>query len=90
MVRLFKRSSESRGTCPGTMVFVGEKKMEKARIEVMDYDPTDFREWKEATIEDCAALKDTPAVSWINVIGISDLQVVDQIGKVFDLHPLIM
>jgi len=64
--------------------------MEKSKLEVLDYDSTDFREWSEPIPENCSALRETPTVSWINVMGLSDLGVVERIGKAFDLHPLVM
>ena len=38
MLQLFKRGSEKAGLPPGSLVHVGEKKIEKTRITVIDYD----------------------------------------------------
>ncbi len=84
-----KRSSKA-GLPPGTLVHVGEKKVETVRITFIDYDEQSFEEKQAKKIEECLKLKETPTVSWINVDGIHDIEVIEKLGKGFDLHPLIL
>ncbi len=39
-------------------------------------------------IEDSFPYKDTPPVTWINVDGLHDLDIIDKIGRHFGIHPL--
>ncbi|MBM3296883.1 MAG: magnesium and cobalt transport protein CorA, partial [Candidatus Aminicenantes bacterium] len=39
MARMMKRRSRKAGLPPGALVHVGEKKVERVRIKVMDYSP---------------------------------------------------
>ena len=38
MSRLIKKHSKTRGLKPGTVVFVGDQKVEKTRIRMTDFD----------------------------------------------------
>ena len=90
MSRLIKNHSKSKGLQPGTIVFVGEKKVEKTRIRIIDYDAANLEEKEVSSIEDCFPFKDSPTITWINIDGLHDVELIDGIGKHFDLHPLIL
>ena len=88
--RLIKRQSKTAGLPPGTLVHVGERKTEKVRITFMDYDEHDFQEKQVSNIEDCFPFKDTPTVTWINIDGLHNTEIIEKLGKKFELHPLIL
>jgi magnesium transporter len=90
MVRRRKKGSETAGLPPGTLVHVGEQKMERARITLIDYDQQGYRERELQTVEESFPYKDTPTVTWINVDGIHQVDVVEKLGAYFDLHPLLL
>jgi magnesium transporter len=90
MVKFIKRRLKKIGLPPGTPVFVGEKKIEKAKITIIDYDEKQFQEKEAETIEECFPFKDTPTVTWINVDGVHQLDIIEKIGSHFELHPLIL
>jgi len=90
MQRLIKRASNKAGLPPGTLVHIGERKAEETKITIIDYDETQFQEKKVKTIEECFPFKDTPTVSWINIDGIHEVDVIEKLGRHFDLHPLIL
>jgi magnesium transporter len=75
MPRLIKKRSRKAGLPPGTLVHIGEQKAEEVRITVVDYDETHFQEKEIRTVEECFPFKDKPAVSWINVDGIHQVEV---------------
>lgn len=85
-----KKRSKKAGLPPGSLVHVGEKKTEKVRITLMDYDEKQFQEKEVATVEECFPFKDTLTVSWINFDGIHDEAVIEKIGTHFGVHPLIL
>jgi len=85
-----QRRSKKAGLPPGTLVHVGEKKVESVRITLMDYDEQHFEEKQLDTIEQCFPFKQTPTVTWINIDGLHEVEVFEKLGKVFDLHPLIL
>jgi len=86
----FRKRSEKRGLPPGTLVHIGERKAEKVRITIIDYDETQFQEKEVETIEECFPFKDTQTVTWINIEGLHQLEIIDKIGKHFTIHPLVL
>ena len=85
-----KRISRKAGLPPGTLVHIGEKKVENTRITYIDYDEQNFQEKQASNIEECFPLKETPTVSWINVDGLHEVQLIGKLGERFDLHPLLL
>ena len=90
MSKFIKRSSSARGLPPGALVHIGEKKTEKVRISLIDYNEKTLQEKEITTVEDCFPFKDKPTVTWINVDGIHQIEVIEKLGKRFDIHPLVL
>src|SRR4030066_133321 len=89
MRRLIRKRSEKAGLPPGTLVYVGEKKVEKVKITIMDYDETQITEKEAANIEECFPFKDKPTVTWINIDGLHEVDIIEKLGNYFGLHPLL-
>ena len=90
MLKFIKKRSKKIGLPPGTMVYVGEKKVEKIHISVLDYDHDNCETRDLETIEEVFPYMDTPTVSWININGLHEVEVLEKIGSHFKIHPLVM
>ncbi|MBN2687743.1 MAG: magnesium/cobalt transporter CorA [Deltaproteobacteria bacterium] len=90
MARLFRRTSEKAGLAPGSLIHVGEKRVEKTKITIIDYDQAAFGEKEVATVAECFPFKETSTVTWINIDGLHEVDVIEKIGKHFNIHPLIL
>ena len=90
MAKLIKRRSRKAGLPPGTLVHIGEKKTEVPKINVMDYDEAHFQEKEIETIEECFIFKDKPTVTWINVDGLHQVEILEKLGECYGLHPLVL
>jgi magnesium transporter len=88
--KLIKRRLKKAGAPPGILVYVGEKKVEKVRISYIDYDEQNFQEKQISNIEECFPFKTTPTVTWINIDGLHEVEIIEKLGKQFELHPLIL
>jgi magnesium transporter len=84
-----KRSKKT-GLPPGSLVHIGERKVEKTRITVIDYDGDNVFEKEVETVEECFRFRETSTVTWINVDGVHDSEIVEKLGSHFGLHPLIL
>jgi magnesium transporter len=73
---------------PGSLVHIGEKKQEKVRITVMDYEGDRFAEQAPECVETVFPLRDAPTTSWINIDGLHDIRVIENLGHHFLVHPL--
>ena len=90
MRKFIKKTSHKAGLPPGALVHVGTQKIEKAKITVIDYDEGTIEEKALETIEGCFSYKDTSTVTWINIDGVHQIDIIEKIGKHFNLHPLVL
>jgi magnesium transporter len=90
MTKLFKKTSNKIGMAPGSLVHIGEKKIEQTRIEIIDYDEKHLRQQEVETIEECFPFRDEPTVTWINIDGLHEVEIIEKIGNHFDIHPLVL
>ena len=90
MPRQIKRRSKKSGLPPGTLVHIGEKKAETSKITIMDYDETHSQEKEIKKIEECFIFKDKPTVTWMNVDGLHQVEILEKLGECYGLHPLVL
>ncbi|MCE9597731.1 MAG: magnesium/cobalt transporter CorA [Spirochaetia bacterium] len=90
MARLYRRTlREKKGAPPGTLVYTGEVNV-KTHITVCEYDEHKAVESEITDPRDFQIYKDDPAVSWINVSGLGQVELVGRMGDCFGLHPLVL
>jgi magnesium transporter len=75
---------------PGTLVHVGEQKIDQARISLFNYDEDRLEEKELKRIEESFTYKDTPPVTWINIDGLHDVKLIEKVGTRFEMHVLTM
>ena len=90
MAKRTKKRLKKSGLPPGTLVYVGEQKVETVKISYLDYDEQNFQEKQVSNIEECFPFKTTPTVTWINIDGLHDVEIIERLGRQFELHPLIL
>lgn len=83
-------SSRKAGLSPGALVYIGDKKDEKVKISIIDYNLEQLEEKVAKSIEECFPFKEKPTSTWINIDGIHKPEIIEKIGKYFDIHPLIL
>jgi magnesium transporter len=90
MIRFITKRSKKVGLLPGTLIHIGEEKVEKTRITIIDYDEAQMQEKEAKNIEECFSFKETATVTWINIDGIHEVEVIEKIGTHFGIHPLLL
>ena len=88
MKPFIKETSKKSGMSPGTLVHIGEKKVDQTRISFFDYDSDVCSEKMPAAIEEVLPLKDAATTSWINIDGVHDSDIIQNIGEHFNIHAL--
>jgi magnesium transporter len=88
MDRILRSPSRKAGLPPGTPVHVGEQKAETVQVVVTEYDRESYHTLTLAHPEECAAYRDRPTVSWINVDGLHEVEVIKKICGCFGIHSL--
>jgi len=82
--------SKKAGMPPGTLIHIGERKADFVRLSILNYDEKGYEEKEIKTIDECFSYKDKPSVTWINIDGLHDVDIIAKIGNEFNFHPLIM
>ena len=90
MPKLVKEKLKKVGLPPGSIVHIGNKRDEKVKITIVDYCEAKFQEKEAKSVEECFPYKDKSTVTWININGVHKMKVIEEIGKCFNLHPLIL
>jgi len=90
MRRFLTKQSVKAGLSPGTLVHVGETPPETTRATVISYDEEHFRETELDAGQECPAIVPELAVTWVHVVGLGHLAVLEHIGQCFGLHPLVL
>jgi magnesium transporter len=85
----FESESQKIGLPPGTLVHVGRPRTAEVGISVIDYSADQIVECEAVSLDEIAKFKESDTVTWINVDGVHQVDVVRQIGTLFGIHPLV-
>lgn len=76
------------GAPPGSIIYTGEQSNEKVAITLIEYNENEFIEETFEHFDHCFSRCKDEMTKWINVDGIHKTEVIEQIGKLFSIHPL--
>ncbi len=84
-----KRSSFKSGLPPGVLLHIGRVWSEDVLVNLISYNDKEIR---EKITTDLSLLSKLPAdmYHWIEVTGLHEPKVIEEIGKIFDIHPLLL
>ncbi|MBN1948898.1 MAG: magnesium/cobalt transporter CorA [Candidatus Cloacimonetes bacterium] len=90
MARFYSKVSHKTGMVPGTLLHIGRRLLDQARISVFNYKEVDYSEKQDVPVESCRPGQDSSTVNWINVDGLHDAEIIGKLGESFNIHPLIL
>ncbi|OGP49497.1 MAG: magnesium and cobalt transport protein CorA [Deltaproteobacteria bacterium RBG_13_43_22] len=90
MPRLIKKRSQKAGLPPGTPVHIGEQRSETTRITLFKYNEHQVEEKESTQAKECTIFEDQSSVTWINVTGLHQVEVLEELNGCFGLHPLVL
>ncbi|MCJ7467338.1 MAG: magnesium/cobalt transporter CorA [Maribacter sp.] len=76
------------GKAPGTIDYLGNKEASATKVTIIEFNEGFLKVHFPGNIEQIVAHKDTPTVSWVNIVGLNDTSFIEKIGKHFGLNPL--
>ncbi|MFN3883099.1 MAG: magnesium/cobalt transporter CorA [Nitrincola lacisaponensis] len=88
--KLVIKRSKKAGLAPGTLVHVGQHSDAEVKLQVMDYNAHQLQEYEISNPADCTPLLTSDTLSWINVNGSHQVPVIESLGSLLQLHPLVM
>lgn len=91
MLKFFSTSSSKKvGTPPGSLEIHKDFPPQEAKVSVIDYDKDEVKEFEIRNIEECFVLRDNQKISWINIDGLKDFDLIRKLGEHFGIHPLVL
>ncbi len=89
-MKLKFHSKKKIGMPPGSLVYMGESKESSVSISLIEYSESSFEEKKIEKVSDLKSIKENDNVSWINVCGLNNIKILEEIGNIFEIHPLVL
>jgi magnesium transporter len=71
-------------------VHVGEKRRERVKLSVINYDAVNFQEKEVNNAEEAFSLRNKASVTWLNIDGVHQPEIIEQVGKNLGMHPLVL
>jgi magnesium transporter len=84
------QSPSDSGLEPGTLVHVGAIRPQETRVTVLRYGDGAVKEEAIDLADGCPVIEAGPGVTWINVIGVHEGNVLERLGECFGLHRLVL
>ncbi|RMG85794.1 MAG: magnesium and cobalt transport protein CorA, partial [Bacteroidetes bacterium] len=79
------------GLPPGTIIFTGNKRVEKTILSKVEYNSEEFN---EQSFHSHATITSTPPtagkITWFDIRGLHDTDLIEAVGTHFKIHPLIL
>lgn len=76
------------GAPPGTLFYNGERNTERIKISLIEYNEAEFFEQEFFDLSECFSHVKPNLVKWINIDGIHKTELIETIGKHYNIHPL--
>lgn len=92
MARRHKKSSYHKklGQAPGSLTYIGPERDWKPSIELIQFNSTSYTDTMyDKSVDMFPHLKEDH-VNWINIFGVHNTKLIENLGTQFKLHPLIM
>ena len=90
MPKLVEKSSKIANLLPGTPVYTGDETAGRVKITVIEYDSERFNKKEIEDINEIKQYKDPKTVKWINIDGLYRKDIIESVGKNFNIHPLLL
>jgi len=85
-----KKQTESFSKAPGSLIFIGEKKMNKVSIDLVIYNQEKQEKIKNVPVSKIPEYVSHDKVLWVQVHGLHDIETIRQLGEIFHIHILLL
>jgi magnesium transporter len=90
-MKKFFRTPGSLGHAPGTLVLTKTEERRPLQLTVFEYGPEGLiAERQIQSVADCIPFNLQAQVNWLNVDGSHQVEVLEKIGNLLDIHPLVL
>jgi magnesium transporter len=90
MKKTRKLRSQKVGMAPGALVHVGERRTERPDITLIEFDADALLEKRFKSVAESREFSRGKGTLWLNVHGLHEPEVMAEVGRRFNLHPLVL
>lgn len=90
MARFLKSREKAKGAAPGSLIFMGNKKMDSISIRLFKFSNEEFSESEFTEINEAFDNLNNEQVNWLNIDGLHDIKLIKQIEEYFKISPLVL
>lgn len=83
-----KHKHKKIGLPPGSVVFTGTQQLEQVEVHHLKYNDADAKELQIDRKVLHVAIEETDAINWYDLRGMHDVNLLEQLGKAYQIHPL--
>lgn len=86
----YKTSKHKVFSSPGSLIYIGKEIHEKTVIKLFEYNEHFLKERVVKVLQDCKVSPTDNHIIWLDVDGEHEPEIVEAIGHLYNLHPLLM
>ncbi len=90
MARFIKKPKEEIGLSPDAMIFRGEQKSRDVLLRIIDFDAANLKEDAVKTVQEALEYQEKNTVTWLNIDGLHNIEIMEEIARSFDFDPLVI
>lgn len=79
---------DSGGLPSGSITYVGRKTTAPVVVTILEYNEWDYSETRHTDVEAEMLNVRNGMCRWINVEGVHNVEIIEKIGRIYDIHPL--
>ncbi len=90
MFNTLKRQRKKVGLPPGSLVYTGDQSDITPTLTLLSYTRDNIQEKHDKNLEECLTARIDNGITWLNIDGLQNIELIKQIGKNYNLHPLVL
>jgi magnesium transporter len=90
MARFIKKPKEEIGLSPDALIFRGAQKTKDVLLRIINFDASNLQENAIQTVKEAVTYQDKNTVTWLNIDGLHNMEIMEEIGQAFDFDPLVI
>ncbi|SOD21127.1 magnesium/cobalt transporter CorA [Nitrosomonas ureae] len=84
------RAADKVGLPAGTLIHIGAKHQSECKISAIQYSAETLIYHEISSISDLQPLQNNELITWVNIDGLSNIDIVERIGHQLNIHPLML
>jgi magnesium transporter len=89
-LRAKAQSRKKTGALPGSLIHIGERRLDHAKVTLMEYNPEEASRSEFNVDGPFCRLRSVVGTTWINIDGLHDVRFFEEIGENYGIHPLVL